>query len=62
MMLNPRIRDMILQMRPARELQQAAVADGMLDLRRAALLKVAQGMTTFDEMQRVLPDAEMWFD
>ncbi|MDX1945797.1 MAG: ATPase, T2SS/T4P/T4SS family [Pirellulaceae bacterium] len=62
MTLSPKLRDMVLQMRPARELQQAAVAEGMLDLRRAALLKVAQGITTFDEMQRVLPDSELWFD
>jgi type II secretory ATPase GspE/PulE/Tfp pilus assembly ATPase PilB-like protein len=62
MSLTPPLRELILEMRPAAEIQQRAIEGGMLDLRRAALLKVAQGITTFDEMQRVLPESELWLD
>ncbi len=42
--------------RPHRqEVQEQAIRQGMLDLRRAALLKVAAGHTTTDELARIVP-------
>jgi hypothetical protein len=32
----------------------------MLDFRRASLIKVAQGATSFDEILRVVPAADQW--
>lgn len=46
----PEVRQMIFQNRPASEIQGMAVRQGMLDLRRAALLKVAQGWTGTEEL------------
>jgi general secretion pathway protein E len=59
---SPAIRRMITDMRPASDIQARAVEDGMLDFRRACMLKVAQGITTFDEMQRILPTGDTWID
>lgn len=56
--LSPALRGMVLATRPARELHQKALEEGMVDFRRAALLKIAQGLTTFEEMQRILPAGE----
>ena len=49
------LRQMIAQGRTAREVQEEAIRQGMLDLRRAALLKVAAGQTTTDELARIVP-------
>jgi type II secretory ATPase GspE/PulE/Tfp pilus assembly ATPase PilB-like protein len=49
------IRRLIFEKRPAREIRQKAVQQGMLDLRRAALLKVAQGITSTEEIVRTIP-------
>jgi type II secretory ATPase GspE/PulE/Tfp pilus assembly ATPase PilB-like protein len=59
---SPAIRRLITDMRPASDIQSRAVEEGMLDFRRASLLKVAQGITTFDEMQRILPTGDTWID
>jgi type II secretory ATPase GspE/PulE/Tfp pilus assembly ATPase PilB-like protein len=59
---SPSIRRFITDMRPASDIQSRAVEEGMLDFRRACLLKVAQGITTFDEMQRILPTGDTWID
>jgi type II secretory ATPase GspE/PulE/Tfp pilus assembly ATPase PilB-like protein len=45
----------VLESRPAEELQQAAIAGGMVEFRRAAMLKVAQGITSTEEVLRELP-------
>ena len=50
------IRDLILEGRPPREIHALAVQQGMLTLRQAALLKIAQGRTTMEEVRRVVPD------
>ena len=55
MSLNRQLRKLILEARPADELQQAAIASGMVEFRRAAMLKVAQGITTTEEVLRELP-------
>jgi len=56
--ITPTIRRLIAEGKPAAAIARHAVSEGMLDFRRAALLKVASGLTTFDEMQRVLPFVE----
>jgi type II secretory ATPase GspE/PulE/Tfp pilus assembly ATPase PilB-like protein len=53
-----KLRRMIMESRSTVELHQQAVCDGMLDFRLASLLKVAQGITTFDELQRIVPAAD----
>lgn len=62
MSMTPTIRRLVGESRPASEIQTAAVDEGMLDFRRAALLKVAHGFTSFDEMQRILPTGDTWMD
>ncbi len=49
------LRQMVSQGCTAREIQTEAVRQGMLDLRRSALLKVAAGITTTDELARLIP-------
>ncbi len=51
--LSSRIRQMIIDRRPADELQAAAVAEGMVTLRQSALAKVLAGETTLKEINRV---------
>jgi type II secretory ATPase GspE/PulE/Tfp pilus assembly ATPase PilB-like protein len=56
MVVSPSLRKLINDGRPASEIARCAVDEGMVDFRRAALVKVAQGITSFDEMQRMLPN------
>jgi len=49
------IRPMILRRKSVQELRQQALREGMLDLRRAALLKVAHGETSTEEVMRTIP-------
>ena len=49
------IRQLIFERKSAREIREKAVEQGMLDLRRSALLKVAQGLTSTEELVRVIP-------
>lgn len=51
--VNDRIVDLILKSEPAGALKAAAVEDGMTTLRDAALLKLARGVTTIEEVLRV---------
>lgn len=53
--VTPKIRRMILKRAKTGEIRDAAVEQGMLDLRRSALLKVAQGVTSMEEVMRVIP-------
>jgi type II secretory ATPase GspE/PulE/Tfp pilus assembly ATPase PilB-like protein len=53
------LRELIIEGRPTRALHACAVQDGMLTLRQAALLKVAQGRTTIEEARRIVPDMPM---
>lgn len=62
MAMKPSLRRLIQEQRPASDIHNKAVEEGMLDFRRAAMLKVAHGLTTFDEMQRVLPTGDTWMD
>ena len=53
--VNREIRQLIFENRSAREIRDGALRQGMLDLRRSALLKVAQGITSTEELIRVIP-------
>lgn len=59
---SPGIRRKINEQRAAGELNRAAIDEGMFDLRKAALVKVAQGLTSFDEVLRAIPDTSQWDD
>jgi type II secretory ATPase GspE/PulE/Tfp pilus assembly ATPase PilB-like protein len=58
MMVSPTLRKFISDGRTATDIARRAMEEGMIDFRRAALIKVAQGITSFDEMQRTLPNIE----
>lgn len=51
--LTPRIRQLILERRPADELQRTAIEEGMTTLRQSALAKAMTGETTLKEINRV---------
>ncbi|MGB5082995.1 MAG: ATPase, T2SS/T4P/T4SS family [Burkholderiales bacterium] len=51
--LSVRVRQMIIERRPAAELQAAAVEEGMITLRRSAVAKALAGETTLKEINRV---------
>jgi type IV pilus assembly protein PilB len=51
--LSPRIRQMILERRPAADLQSAALEEGMVSLRQSAVSKALAGETTLKEINRV---------
>ncbi len=51
--LSDRIRELILERRPASEIKRAAKEEGMNFLRESALLRVAQGVTTLREINKV---------
>ncbi|MCU0879765.1 MAG: GspE/PulE family protein [Pirellulaceae bacterium] len=55
MTFNRQLRKLVLDARPAEDLQAAAIAAGMVEFRRAAMLKVAQGITSMEEVLRELP-------
>jgi type IV pilus assembly protein PilB len=51
--MSDRIRQMILERRPAAELKQAAREEGMVFLRESALERVFSGVTTLREINKV---------
>ena len=51
--LSDPIREMILDKRPASEIKRLAASEGMSFLRDSALLKVAEGVTTLHEINKV---------
>ena len=55
MTMNREIRRLIAASRPAAEIQQAAIKTGMTEFHRSALLKVAQGVTSTEEILRDVP-------
>jgi type II secretory ATPase GspE/PulE/Tfp pilus assembly ATPase PilB-like protein len=60
--INRRLRDLISEGRPTREIRDAAIAEKMMDFRQAALLKVAQGVTSTEEVFRVIPSEHLLED
>jgi len=49
------LRKMILARQPTQVLQLKAVEDGMIEFRQSALIKVAQGQTSIEEIFRTIP-------
>jgi type II secretory ATPase GspE/PulE/Tfp pilus assembly ATPase PilB-like protein len=49
------IRDLVIDGKSSREIHACASLEGMLTLRQAALLKLAQGRTTLEEVRRAVP-------
>jgi len=54
MTLNQEIRKLLADSRPA-DIEEAAIRNGMVEFRRGALLKVAQGATSTEEILRDVP-------
>jgi len=53
------IRDLIADAKPVRAIRDAAASEKMLSFRQAALLKVAQGVTSTEEVFRVIPSEHL---
>ncbi|MBL9090692.1 MAG: type II/IV secretion system protein [Planctomycetaceae bacterium] len=53
--ITPRLRKLIAEQAADEELTQAAEEAGYTNFRRAGLLKVAQGVTSLEELMRVIP-------
>jgi type II secretory ATPase GspE/PulE/Tfp pilus assembly ATPase PilB-like protein len=53
--LSRAIRNLILARQPTEAIRRQAIQDGMIEFRHAALLKVAQGHTSIEEVVRVVP-------
>lgn len=54
MVITDAIRELVLQRKPAGAIMEAAVADRMLTLRGAVVRKVLDGVTSIDELQRLM--------
>lgn len=59
MPISPALRTAISDARPTADLRQIAAAEGMLQFRQAALLKVARGLTSTDEVFRAVPSEQL---
>jgi type II secretory ATPase GspE/PulE/Tfp pilus assembly ATPase PilB-like protein len=59
MPVNRKLRDLIAEGRPTSEIRNAAVADNMMEFRQSALVKVAQGITSTEEIFRVIPSEHL---
>jgi type II secretory ATPase GspE/PulE/Tfp pilus assembly ATPase PilB-like protein len=55
LVINQKVRQLIFDKQPTQIIRQKALADGLLGFRQAALLKVARGHTSADEVLRVVP-------
>ena len=53
--VTPAIRQMILKSMPLQQIRRQAVADGMMEFRQTALLKVAQGVTSVEQVFQAVP-------
>lgn len=56
------IRSLIAGGAPTSAIRQKAVEEGMLEFRQSALLKVAQGVTSIEEIFRVIPSEHLLVD
>jgi general secretion pathway protein E len=56
------LRPLIAEGRPTGELRAKALQAGLLDLRRAALLRVARGQTNVEEVLRAIPPEDLGLD
>ncbi|MBC7342707.1 MAG: type II/IV secretion system protein [Clostridia bacterium] len=55
MAVGPEVKELILKRRPSQEIKEVAVAQGMVDLWADGLKKVAGGITSAEELVRVIP-------
>jgi type II secretory ATPase GspE/PulE/Tfp pilus assembly ATPase PilB-like protein len=53
--VSPALRARIAEGRPTRSLREQAVREGLIELRKVALLEVARGVTTAEEVVRAVP-------
>lgn len=60
--MNPSIRKLVLEGQPASQIARKAMELDMLDLRRAAMVTVAQGLASFDDMFRIVPTGDTWME
>ncbi|MFO0809621.1 MAG: GspE/PulE family protein [Gemmataceae bacterium] len=54
--VTPAIRQLIVDRAPTQAIQQKARDEGLVECRRSAILKVASGATSFDEIIRTIPE------
>jgi type IV pilus assembly protein PilB len=50
--INEKLRMLVTENAPAKDLREAAISEGMTPLRRAGMLKVRDGLTTIEEVAR----------
>jgi len=62
LIVNTKVRQLIFDKRPTQVLRQKALEEGLLEFRQAALLKVARGQTSADEVLRVVPTEYLGLD
>ncbi len=62
MTLNREVRKKISEAAPLNEIQEAAIRNGMVEFHRSALLKVARGVTSTEEMLREVPTEYLGLD
>ncbi len=62
MPIDRELRNAIAQGEPATTLRTMAVDKGMIEFRQAAMLKVAQGITSAEEVLRVIPREHLFVD
>ena len=55
LVLSRELRRRVADRRPTQEIHQQAVAEGLIQCRQTALLKVARGETTVEEVMRAIP-------
>jgi type II secretory ATPase GspE/PulE/Tfp pilus assembly ATPase PilB-like protein len=59
MTFNRKMRELVARGCSAEEIQQAAIEHGMIEFKRAAMVKVAQGVTTTEEILREMPAEQL---
>jgi type II secretory ATPase GspE/PulE/Tfp pilus assembly ATPase PilB-like protein len=62
MAMSTRLRRLVAAGAPAREINEMAIEEGMIELRQAALLHVARGVTSIEEIFRAVPTEYLGLD
>jgi type II secretory ATPase GspE/PulE/Tfp pilus assembly ATPase PilB-like protein len=57
--INQEIRGLIAESQPTRQIRQAATSAKMMEFRHSAMLKVAKGLTSTEEVFRVIPSEHL---
>jgi type II secretory ATPase GspE/PulE/Tfp pilus assembly ATPase PilB-like protein len=58
MRVSDKIRELILQKHPASKIKEAVIEEGMATLKDSAIEKVTKGITTVQEIKRVIFTSE----